>query len=128
MTETPDTPDVPAHAATVHRHRLRRRPRLRRRASRPVTRSRPTSEHQAEYSRFMPLIKWLLLIPHYIALFFLFIAVAIVGLISFFAVIFTRQYPRGMYDFVVGVARWDWRVVRLPLPDHRPVPAVLARG
>jgi hypothetical protein len=65
---------------------------------------------QEEYSRFMPLIKWLLAIPHYIALFFLGIAALVVILISFFAVIITGRYPRGMFDFVVGVHRWGWRV------------------
>ena len=70
-----------------------------------------TIEHQPEYSRFMPLVKWLLLIPHYIALFFLGIAALFVVLISWFAVIITGRYPRGMFDFVVGVHRWAWRVI-----------------
>jgi hypothetical protein len=65
---------------------------------------------QEEYSRFMPLIKWLLLIPHYVCLAFLGIAAAVVIFISFFAVLFTRNYPRGMFDFVLGVQRWGWRV------------------
>ena len=67
-------------------------------------------EHQEEYSRFMPLIKWLLLLPHYIVLFVLGIAALVVTFISFFAVIVTRRYPRGMFEFVVGVHRWAWRV------------------
>src|SRR5215471_11103851 len=66
--------------------------------------------HQGEYRRFMPLIKWLLAIPHYFALFFLGLAALVVVLISFFAVIFTRRYPEGMFNFVVGVQRWAWRV------------------
>jgi hypothetical protein len=66
--------------------------------------------HQEEYSRFMPLIKWLLAIPHYICLIFLGIAAAVVIIISWFAVLFTRTYPRGMFDFVLGVHRWAWRV------------------
>jgi uncharacterized protein DUF4389 len=67
-------------------------------------------QRQAEYARFMPLVKWLLAIPHYIVLLFLALAAVIVVLISFFAVIFTRRYPQGMFNFIVGTARWAWRV------------------
>jgi len=66
--------------------------------------------HQPEYSRFMPLIKWLLAIPHYIVLILLAIGALFAILISFFAVIITRRYPRGLFDYVVGVSRWAWRV------------------
>jgi hypothetical protein len=66
--------------------------------------------HQAEYSRFMPLVKWLLLLPHYVVLMLLGIAAFAAVVISWFAVVFTRRYPRGLYDFVVGVHRWAWRV------------------
>jgi hypothetical protein len=67
-------------------------------------------DHQAEYSRFMPLVKWLLAVPHYLALVVLGIVAffAIIG--SFFAVLFTGRYPRGIFDFVVGVHRWGLRV------------------
>lgn len=67
-------------------------------------------EHQEEYARFLPLVKWLLLFPHYIVLFVLGIAALFVAIISFFAVIITRRYPQGMFDFMVGVHRWAWRV------------------
>jgi hypothetical protein len=67
-------------------------------------------EHQVEYSRFLPLIKWLLLIPHFIVLIVLGILAMLVTLVSFFVVIITRRYPRGMFNFVVGVHRWAWRV------------------
>lgn len=63
-----------------------------------------------EYARFMPLIKWLLLIPQYIVLFFLLIGAAFVAFISFFAVLFTAKYPEGMWNFMVGVQRWLLRV------------------
>src|SRR3954453_8214170 len=68
-------------------------------------------ERQEEYSRFMPLIKWLLAIPHYIALLILGIGALFVVLISWFAVLFTGRYPRGMFDFLVGVHRWALRVI-----------------
>ena len=58
----------------------------------------------------MPLVKWLLLIPHYIVLILLAIGALFAIIISFFAVIFTRRYPRGLFDYVVGVSRWAWRV------------------
>jgi hypothetical protein len=67
-------------------------------------------DHQDEYSRFMPLVKWLLAIPHYIALIVLGIAALFVILISFFAVLFTGRFPRGLFDFLVGVHRWGLRV------------------
>jgi Domain of unknown function (DUF4389) len=65
---------------------------------------------QEEYNRFLPLVKWLLAFPHYIVLLFLLIGAAVAILISFFAVLFTRRYPRGLFDYVVGVFRWGWRV------------------
>jgi hypothetical protein len=68
-------------------------------------------DHQEEYSRFMPLIKWLLAIPHYLVLFVLGIGALFVAFISFFAVLFTGRYPQGMFDYMVGVHRWGLRVV-----------------
>jgi roadblock/LC7 domain-containing protein len=67
-------------------------------------------ERPGAMNRWLPLVKWLLAIPHYIVLVFLWIAVVFVWLITFFAVIFTGRYPRGLRDFVVGVARWSMRV------------------
>ena len=67
-------------------------------------------EHQGEYNRWLPLVKWFLLIPHYIVLIVLGIVAMFVTFISFFAVIITGRYPRGMFDFMVGVHRWAWRV------------------
>lgn len=64
-----------------------------------------------EYSRFMPLIKWLILLPHYICLIVLGIGAAFVGLIAFFATLFTAKYPEGMWNYMVGVHRWALRVM-----------------
>jgi hypothetical protein len=68
-------------------------------------------ERQEEYSRFMPLIKWLLAIPHYLVLLVLGIGALFVIIASFFAVLFTGRYPRGMFDYMVGVHRWGMRVI-----------------
>jgi hypothetical protein len=56
------------------------------------------------------LLKWLLGIPHYIILFFLWIAFVVVWIIAFFAILFTAKYPKGLFEFSVGVLRWSWRV------------------
>jgi uncharacterized protein DUF4389 len=64
-----------------------------------------------ELNRWLPLVKWLLAIPHYIVLFFLWIGAVVAVIIAWFAILFTGRYPRGMFDFVEGVIRWGARVV-----------------
>jgi len=63
-----------------------------------------------DLKRGMPLVKWFLAIPHYIVLLFLSIAAIVSIVIAWFAILFTGRYPRGLFDFVVGVVRWSLRV------------------
>jgi len=68
-------------------------------------------DYPEELNRWLPLIKWwLLAIPHYIVLLFLGIAALFVWVIAFFAILFTKRYPRGLFDFTVGYTRWEYRV------------------
>jgi hypothetical protein len=65
---------------------------------------------ERDLNRWLPLVKWLLAIPHYVVLFFLWIAAFFAVVIAWFAILITGQYPRGLFDFVVGVGRWGLRV------------------
>jgi hypothetical protein len=64
-----------------------------------------------QLNRWLPLVKWFLAIPHYIVLAFLYLAVLVVVIIAWFAILFTGTYPRGMFNFVEGVIRWNNRVI-----------------
>ena len=64
----------------------------------------------ATVNRWLPLVKWLLAIPHYILLFFLWLAAIVAVIVAWFAILFTGRYPRGLFDFVAGVFRWSNRV------------------
>ena len=82
-----------------------------------------TDEHQSvhldvdypdvtrDLNRWLPLVKWFLAIPHYVVLFFLYVAAIVAVVVAWFAILFTGQYPRGLFDFVEGVTRWHDRVV-----------------
>ncbi len=63
-----------------------------------------------DLNRWLPLVKWFLAIPHYIVLFFLFIAAMVAVIIAWFAILFTGTYPRDLFSFVEGVLRWSNRV------------------
>ena len=71
----------------------------------------PYPDAETELQRGMPLVKWLLAIPHYVVLFFLYIGAFFVVIFAWFAILFTGRYPRGAFNFVEGVYRWHNRVI-----------------
>jgi Domain of unknown function (DUF4389) len=83
-------------------------------ASGPPSPSYPASfeiSYPPELNRWLPLVKWLLVIPHLIALFFVGIGALFVGIYGFFAVLFTGRWPRGAFEYLAGTLRWSFRVV-----------------
>ncbi len=70
----------------------------------------PYPNAQEELNRFLPIVKWLLAIPHYVALIVLGVVALIVTVFAWLSILVTGSYPRGMFDFVVGVGRWGFRV------------------
>jgi Domain of unknown function (DUF4389) len=71
----------------------------------------PYPDVPRELNRWLPLVKWFLAIPHYIVLVFLNLALIVVVIVAWFAILFTGRYPEGLFDFVEGVFRWNIRVV-----------------
>lgn len=93
-----------------------------------------TDEHQGVHldfaapedralNRWLPLVKWLLAVPHFVVLFFLDLATIVVVLAAWFAILVTGRHPRGLFEFLVGVGRWRNRVVAyawILVTDHYP--------
>ena len=78
---------------------------------------------ERDLQRGMPLVKWILAVPHYVILFFLEIAALVAVIFAWFAILFTGQYPRSLFDFVEGVFRWHMRVMGymfILVTDHYP--------
>lgn len=79
-------------------------------AAPPSRPARLTALLDPRLSRWLWLVKWLLAIPHHIILAFLWLGFLLVTIVAFFAILFTGRYPRALFDFNVGVLRWNWRV------------------
>ena len=71
----------------------------------------PYPDARRDLNRWLPLVKWLLAIPHYVVLFFLYIGAFFAVIGAWFAILFTGRYPRGIFEFVEGVIRWHNRVI-----------------
>jgi len=70
----------------------------------------PYPDVKKDLNRWKPLVKWILVIPHFIVLVFMFIAVVFCTVFAWFAILFTGRYPKGIFDFVEGFLRWSLRV------------------
>jgi Domain of unknown function (DUF4389) len=75
----------------------------------------PYPDVQSDLNRWLPLVKWLLAIPHFIVLFFLYVGVFFAAIAAWFAILFTGRLPRGIFDYMAGVLRWSNRVTAYAL-------------
>jgi hypothetical protein len=75
----------------------------------------PYPDVKQDLNRWLPIVKWFLAIPHYFILFFLYIAAFFCVIAAWFAILFTGRYPKGLFDFIVGVGRWGNRVTAYAL-------------
>jgi hypothetical protein len=71
----------------------------------------PYPDARQGLNRWLPLVKWLLAVPHYVILAFLWLATLVAVIVAWFAILFTGRYPPGLFDFVLGVFRWTNRVI-----------------
>jgi hypothetical protein len=71
----------------------------------------PYPDAERDLNRWLPLVKWLLAFPHYVALLILGLAAILAVIVAWLAILFTGRYPRGLFDFVEGVMRWHNRVM-----------------
>jgi hypothetical protein len=71
----------------------------------------PYPDAERDLNRWLPLVKWFLAIPHYIVLLFLWLAGLVCVILAWFAILFTGRYPQGLFEFIVGVIRWNNRVL-----------------
>jgi hypothetical protein len=72
--------------------------------------ARLSGEPDETLSRWLWLVKWILIVPHIIVLVFLWLALVVTTVVAGFAILFTGRYPRALFDYAVGVMRWTWRV------------------
>ena len=79
-------------------------------ASSSVYPLRLEADLEPQLSRWLWLVKWVLLIPHFVCLLFLWITLVVAAIAAFFVLLFTGRYPRGLFDWNLGVLRWTWRV------------------
>ena len=75
-----------------------------------VTLEYPYPDARTELNRWLPLVKWLFALPHYIVLAVLYLLAVFVVIVAWFAILFTGRFPRGIFDYLVGVGRWTNRV------------------
>ena len=67
-------------------------------------------DYPEQLNRWLPLVKWLLALPHYIVLMLLLIVAVLLWIVAWFAILFTGRFPQGIFNFIIGVTRWTYRV------------------